>query len=175
MERSEKFGLFEKQGLSYATWFCFCVQPLFDDNIIKNSYSFSKLFSKYAWKRLERCLDPAHSPFSQEGPKGLESACTTTKVYDQKSQNFCTQDVQRLVVNSINLTSLQAVTLLGSQKLIWAWKKGEKKSGKYPIHIFRSQNMLQDWFKLGWSSAVAWSCPSLPFWCALLLITLCWI
>lgn len=98
MERSEKFGLFEKQGLNYATWFRFCVQPLFDDNIIKNSYSFSKLFSKYAWKRLERCLDPAHSPFSQEGPKGLESACTTTKVYDQKSQNFCTQDVQRLLV-----------------------------------------------------------------------------
>lgn len=61
-------------------------------------------------------MDPAHSPFSQEGPKGLESACTTTKVYDQKSQNFCTQDVQRLLVNSINLTSLQAVTLLGSQK-----------------------------------------------------------
>lgn len=29
------------------------------------------------------CLDSAHAPFFQEGPKGLENACTTTKVYDQ--------------------------------------------------------------------------------------------
>lgn len=79
------------------------------------------------WGRLERCLNSAHTPFSQPEPKGLESACTTARVQDYwKHRNSYTQGAQELSVSSADIICLQATTLVGSQKLIRAWKEVKK-------------------------------------------------